>query len=284
MVSHDNTDRDESVMRRRAQHLAGGRRVSCVFPARNEAASLAETVREWAATLDRWTTAYEIIVVDDGSTDDTATVLHDLSSRYPALRVITHGRNLGYGATIARGFAHATFPLLFFTDADGQYDSRDFPRLLDRIDDADVVVGYRRRRADPRVRDLASRGYNLLTRHLLGVPVRDVNCAFKLIQRDAFRALEIEATGFTVNAELVVRARTAGLRIVEMPVRHRARRAGRSTVRPVHVFVTIAGLARLCWRRRRPARVDAIAGSRTVPAGGAGLSLAEIATSKPPTG
>src|SRR5689334_17674111 len=146
MASHDSTDRDPSASGSRAHHVTLVPRVSCVLPARNEAESLAETVREWAAALERCTGAYEIIVVDDGSTDDTAAVLDGLCRRYPTVRVVRHVRNLGYGTAITHGFQEAAFPLLFFTDADGQYDPHDFTRLLAHADAADVIVGYRVRR------------------------------------------------------------------------------------------------------------------------------------------
>jgi len=227
------------------------RRVSCVLPAYNEGECLAFTVTEWAAALARHTGDYEIIVVDDGSTDDTASRLRELRTRHERLRVITHDTNLGYGTAITNGFAAATFPLLFFTDADGQYAPDDLGRLLEHVDMAEVVVGYRLGRSDPGIRHLLSRGYNFLVRRALGVRLRDINCAFKLMHRDVFRKLEIESTGFTINAELALNARVADMRVIEVPVRHRPRLAGRSKVRPVHVLSGLHGLAQLRGRRRR---------------------------------
>lgn len=230
-----------------------GHRVSCVFPARNEALSLARTVAEWADVLPSVTRDHEIIVVDDGSTDDTLGVLRELSSHHPRLRVVSHGRHRGYGAAIASGFAHATLPLLFFTDADGQYDPRDLAPLLDGLARADIVAGYRLRRADPPLRRVLSGGYNAATRLLVGVSLRDLNCAFKAMDRETFERLAIEGTGFLFNAELVLRARDAGLIIAEVPVRHRPRMAGRSTVGLRHVASTLHGLLRLRARRLRRA-------------------------------
>jgi glycosyltransferase involved in cell wall biosynthesis len=238
-MSHSSADRDS------------GHRVSCVFPARNEAECLAHTVAEWAEVLPSFTRDHELIVVDDGSTDGTPALLRELEARYPALRVFTHDRNLGYGAAIATGFARARFPLLFFTDADGQFDPADLRRLLERIGTADLVVGYREPRADPGLRRFVSGGYNAIARHMIGVPLRDINCAFKLLHRDTFARLGVESTDFVINADIAIAARRIGLTIAELPVRHRPRFAGRSTVRLMHVLTSLRGLARLRARERR---------------------------------
>jgi glycosyltransferase involved in cell wall biosynthesis len=227
-----------------------GRRVSCVLPAYDEAESLPQTVSEWDAALGRLAADHEIIVVDDGSTDDTGLVLRDLAARFARVRVVTHPTNRGYGAALVDGFERAAFPLLFFTDADGQYDPDDLRPFLERIDTADLVVGYRRHRADPAARSLLSRGYNLITRRMLGTSLRDVNCAFKLMRRDAYRRLRLASPGFGINAELALDARRAALAIVELPVRHRPRRAGRSTVRPFHSLAALSALVQIRARRR----------------------------------
>jgi glycosyltransferase involved in cell wall biosynthesis len=225
-------------------------RVSCVLPAYNEAGCLDDTVARWAAALERCTADYEIIVVDDGSEDATAGVLRALAVRHDRLRVLTHGTNRGYGVAITNGFAHAVFPLVLFSDADGQYEPDDVRLLLTAIRSADIAVGYRVKRADSMIRRIMSRGYNALTRWVIGVPLRDLNCAFKLMGRDTVGRLGVEATGFLINAELVASAQRANLRIVEVPVRHRPRRAGRSKVRPFHIAASLYGLARMRLRRR----------------------------------
>jgi dolichol-phosphate mannosyltransferase len=230
-----------------------GHRVSCVFPARNEAECLADTVAEWAAVLPSFTREHELIVVDDGSTDGTATLLRELEARHPTLRVVSHATNRGYGAAIANGFSRARFPLLFFTDADGQYDPADLRRLLERIGTADVAVGYRAQRADPVLRLLLSSVYNAIARRMAGVPLRDLNCAFKLLHRDTWAALgmEVDSTGFVFNADLAMAARRAGMTVAELAVRHRPRFAGRSTVRLSDVPTSLRGLAWLRARERR---------------------------------
>jgi glycosyltransferase involved in cell wall biosynthesis len=248
MPSDDSLHGEPSATEPRPPH-----RVSCVLPAHNEAESLPDTVAGWAAALTRLAAEHEIIVVDDGSTDDTPRVLDALRRRHERLRVVAHDRNQGYGAAVLHGFDVAAFPLLLFSDADGQYDPRDLGALLQHVDHADLVAGYRRRRADPALRRILSSGYNAIARRILGVELRDLNCAFKLIHRDALRRLGLRSRDFAINAELATRARRAGLRIVEVPVRHRPRRAGRSTVRAVHVVAGLYGIARLRGRSSAPA-------------------------------
>jgi glycosyltransferase involved in cell wall biosynthesis len=201
--------------------------------------------------LPSFTRDHELIVVDDGSTDGTAALLRELETRYAALRVVSHRSNLGYGAAIANGFARARFPLLFFADADGQYDPADLRCLLERIGTADLVVGYREHRADPPLRLLLSSGYNAIARRMVGVSLRDFNCAFKLMHRDTFARLGVESTDFVFNADLLMSARRAGMTVAELPVRHRSRFAGQSSVRVLHVLTSLRGLARLRARERR---------------------------------
>jgi glycosyltransferase involved in cell wall biosynthesis len=229
-------------------------RVSCVVPAYNEADCLAHTLPELAAALTRLTREHEIIVVDDGSTDGTARVLAELAQRMP-LHVVTHGANRGYAAALLSGFARASFPLVFFTDSDGQFIPDDLALLLARIDAADIVVGYRVGRCDPWPRLLLSHGFNAIVRALLDVELRDVNCAFKLMRREVLRTLVLEGPDFCISSELAAGARRAGLTVLEVGVRHRRRRAGRSSVRPWHLLTSIYGIAMLRRRLRRlPAR------------------------------
>ena len=217
-----------------------------MLPARNEAGSLPRTVAEWAGALGSLTHEYEIIVVDDGSADDTLAVVRALGARYEGLRVVSHGHPIGYGAAVATGFAHAAHPWLFFTDADGQPDPGDFARSSGaRPASSSATVGDR---PIPRCDSGSPPGYNAPPR-LIGVSLRDINCAFKLMHRETFERLEIEATGFMFNAELALNARRAGVRMVEIPVDHRPRFAGVSTVRPVDVLRSVYGLARLRLRR-----------------------------------
>lgn len=215
--------------------------LSCVLPVYNEREVIGAVVARLVASLERLRTNFEIIVVDDGSTDGTGAILDALAD--PHVRVIHLDRNAGYGCALRTGFGVATHPLVFFMDSDDQFDPDDIAALLTQ--DADIVVGYRAHRDDTRVRAWLSNGYNVLVRAILGVRARDVNCAFKLIRRQALARLDLRARGYAINAEMLARAARMGLRVQEVPVRHYGRRAGQSKVGWGDIPRSLAALVQL---------------------------------------
>jgi len=239
----------------------GTLRVSLVIPAYNESAVIARAVAEADTALASICPEYEIIVVDDGSTDDTAVVVEGLQVRYPHLRLLRHFHNRGYGAALASGFRAARFPWVAFTDADCQFDLRELASLLERCEEGVIVVGRRIGRKDPWLRRFLSWGYNQLVRGLLGIPVRDVDCALKVYPRALVRRLLPRSNGYFVNTEMLYRAVRQGWSIREVPVSHRPRAAGRSKVGLREVPRTAFTLLRFCWqqwRRRKPRRLASL--------------------------
>ncbi len=222
--------------------------LSAVMPAYNEEAILPLALEEAVAALDRLCERWELVVVDDGSTDRTPEILAEWSAREPRLRVVTQRPNRGYTRALARGFAEASHAAIFYTDADAQFDLGEIERLYPHLAEADMVAGYRVGRKDPWIRLLTSAVYNRLQALVLGLRgVRDVNCAFKLFRRSFFDLVEIRSDGFLIDAELYARARRAGLTWIQVPVTHRPRERGSSTVRPGTVLETLREL----WRLRR---------------------------------
>ena len=220
--------------------------VSCIMPAFNEEATIGVAVANVRQALQDLTGDFEIIVVDDGSTDRTLARLDALAAT-SELRVVHLAENRGYGWALRTGFAAASRSLLFFTDSDDQFDAMDLSRLLAVIDSADIVIGHREARHDGPLRAALSSGYNALVRKLLGVRVRDVNCAFKLVRREVLVAMNLVSAGYGINAEMMARAARARLRVREVPVTHRPRRAGRSKVSIADVP---SSLLDLLWLRR----------------------------------
>src|SRR5579864_7557844 len=203
--------------------------ISAVLPAFNEASNLERSVSSVAAALQQHARAFEIIVVDDGSRDDSATVLERLKPQYPTLRVIRHPQNRGYGAALRSGFDAARLNWIFLMDADNQFDANEIGLLLAQAAAADIVAGYRLRRRDPLPRRLNALAFFTLVRILFGRLVRDVNCAFKLMRRDLISRMDLHSEGALINTELLVLARQMQARIVEVPVHHYPRTAGKQT-------------------------------------------------------
>jgi len=211
-----------------SQH--GGRiGISVFFPCYNEQDNLSRVVRSALEVLETIRADYEVIIIDDGSTDRTGQVAEDLASGNPRIRVVHHQKNLGYGAALRSGFAAATKDLVFFADADGQFDLRDLPAFLAQIDQADVVCGYRLRRSDSLIRRLNGWCWTRLVCAVFGFDVKDVDCGFKLFRRHVVDGMEMLSTGALISAEILARARRAGYRIIQLPVRHYPRKAGRQT-------------------------------------------------------
>jgi glycosyltransferase involved in cell wall biosynthesis len=245
------------------------RSLSAVIPAFDEEANLPATVRAAVAILPTVADRWELIIVDDGSADGTGALADRWSRAEPQVRVVHHARNRGYGAAMRSGLAAARYEYVFATDGDQQFDLGELPRLVARCAEAEVVVGYRRRRADHVLRRLNTWAWNHLVRMLFRLPVRDVNCAFKLFRRDAVPVAELSADGAMVSTELLARALRRGCRIVEVAVGHFPRRHGSpSGANPrvvARAFVELLGL--LVAFHRRPTRAPARRRVRVSPAG-----------------
>ena len=236
-------------------------RLSYFFPAHNEEANLAGLVEEALATLPGLAETFEIIAVDDGSRDGTASVAEDLAAQHPdVVRLVRHPVNLGYGAALRSGFAAARYELIAFTDGDRQFRVADLARLTARLaaaDAPDVVVGFRIKRADPLVRTIYARLYRLANRLFFGLRVTDVDCACKLFRREALDGLRVESGGAFFSAELLIRLQVAGRRVAEVGVPHYPRTAGSATgAKPQVVLRAVRDfwLLRLrMWANRRAA-------------------------------
>jgi glycosyltransferase involved in cell wall biosynthesis len=206
--------------------------LSYFFPAHNEAANVRDLVKEALASLPDLADRFEIVIVDDGSTDATPLIAEELAAAHPEVRAVHHATNLGYGAALRTGFAAAQYDLLAFTDGDRQFRVADLGLLSARLgaaDRPDVVVGYRIQRADPLVRTVYARLYRLANRIFFGLPIRDVDCACKLFRREALDGISVESGGAFFSAELLIKLRAGGRRIAEVGVPHYPRTAGSPT-------------------------------------------------------
>ena len=221
--------------------------ISLVIPAFNEAAVIAQAVREAEAALTTSFAQFEILVIDDGSTDETARVVERLGPRARNTHLLRHGTNRGYGAALRTGFEAARFDLVAFTDADCQFDLFDLGKIATLAAEYTIVAGFRADRKDRWRRRFFSWGYNRLARTLLGTRLRDVDCALKVFRHDVLAELLPESRGFFVNTEMMTRARQLGHSLVEVPVTHRPRASGESKVSLREIPRTAAKLLRFWW-------------------------------------
>lgn len=221
--------------------------ISFFFPACNEEDTVEELALRADKVLREVASEYEIIIVDDGSTDRTAALADSLAEENRRVRVIHHPQNMGYGNALRSGFAAARLDFVFYTDGDLQFDIAELPRLLPLIHDADIVSAYKIRRMDRWERKIVSWVYNTSLRLFFDLPFRDVNCGFKLYRREVFDKIELKSTRGLIDAEVLLKARKAGFRIVQVGVTHYRRREGGSRYRVREIAMTMAQMFDL-WR------------------------------------
>jgi glycosyltransferase involved in cell wall biosynthesis len=244
--------------------------LSVVVPVYNEAGSVETLVDDFERELVPRFERVEVIVVDDASTDETPQILDRLAAERPWLDVQRAERNAGHGPAVMRGLRRARAEWIFQIDSDGQFVVGEFPRLWDRRDDADLVLGVRAERNDPRHRLLLTRAVRVAASLLAGRRIRDVNTPFRLVRRSVWVELEPLMGPDTRAPNILVTLGTAvrGRRIVDVPVTHLAREGGTSTLRTLRlVRFSLRGLGQLIGFRYRLARAPAAA---KLPAEGAG--------------
>ena len=221
------------------------------FPAYNDAPSIAKLVDKAFEVLRERASDFEVIVVDDGSRDNTGGVLKDLEARYGAMfRIITHAENRGYGAALRSGFAAARKDFVFYTDGDGQYDVGELPKLLDCMaPDVGLVNGFKLERHDPWHRIAIGNVYNRFARLIFRIKLRDIDCDFRLIRRTLLDEVKLSSTSGTICVELVRKLEMSRYRVVETGVHHYPRLHGRSQFfRFRSLLITLYQLSRLYVR------------------------------------
>jgi glycosyltransferase involved in cell wall biosynthesis len=203
--------------------------LSCFFPAYNEAENLETLLSEALQVLPEHAERFEIIVVDDGSTDATAQIVTAWGDKHPEIKLVAHDGNQGYGRALRTGLECATGDAVFFTDADRQFRLRDIQRLIEIYEPGMVAVGYRIKRHDPFHRLVVARVYHHVLRLVFGLRVHDVDCAFKLLGREALNKVmdDLESESAFISPEILIRAQKKGLRVVEVGVPHYPRTAGK---------------------------------------------------------
>lgn len=196
------------------------------MPAFNEAENLPEVIEKTDCLCRTYFETYEIIIVDDGSRDNTLLVLKELREKYLRLKFFHDDKNNGYGAAISYGLSQAQYDILFITDADGQIDITSLPEYCPESNNWGMILGYRQERNDPFPRGILGGIWNWMSRRLTRIPIRDIDCAFKIIPKPVYKQLEMKAKGAVFNIELAVKILKSGYTIKEIPVNHYPRKHG----------------------------------------------------------
>jgi glycosyltransferase involved in cell wall biosynthesis len=203
--------------------------LSIFFPAYNDSGTIASLVITALRTARKLTPDHEVIVVNDGSADNTAEILDELARTYPEVRIVHHEQNRGYGGALRTGFATARRELVFYTDGDAQYDPAEMEVLWKRFGaDVDLVNGYKISRSDPMHRIVIGRIYHHTVKLLFGLKVRDVDCDFRMMRRSIFETVRLEKNSGVICLEMMKKITDGGFRIAEVPVHHYHRAYGKS--------------------------------------------------------
>jgi len=231
--------------------------LSVFFPAFNEEKNIQKTIEKAVGVLEKIAEKWEIIVVDDGSTDKTGEIVEGLIKKNPQIRMITHTPNCGYGAALKSGFYNSQYEWIAYTDADGQFDFSEITNFFEKQKqtNADLVIGYYLKRAVSFYRIVGSRFWELMVFLIFGLKVRDIDCGFKLVRRKVIKQIsKLEAErGPFISSELLIKAKKSGFKITEIGVHHYPRKAGQATGASLKVI--LSGLKDLMRLKRRLAKL-----------------------------
>lgn len=202
--------------------------LSVFFPAYNEEDNISSEVEKALTVLKALKIKYEVLIIDDGSKDQTPEIADQLAKKYPTVRVV-HQLNGGYGSAVKRGFYESKMEWVVYTDSDNQFDFSEVSKFLEKTDSAEVIWGYRIKRADLWIRKLFALGWKLSLFVFFGLNLKDVDCGFKMVRREVFDKIpKLESTrGGMVNAELAIKARKFGFKIAQVGVTHYPRKFGK---------------------------------------------------------
>lgn len=214
--------------------------ISVFFPCYNDGTVIASLVIMAFKILREITEDHEVLVIDDGSGDNSVEVLQELERIFPKLKVIYHGRNLGYGVALRAGFKEASKDLIFYTDGDGQYDVKELLRLLSVLrDDIDIVNGFKIKRSDPFYRVIIGRIYHWAVKFMFGLKIRDVDCDFRLLRKAIFNKIKLESDSGVICVELIKKVQDAGFHFAQVGVSHYFRTHGKSQFFNFHRIINM---------------------------------------------
>lgn len=231
--------------------------LSIILPAYNEEANVERAVTAVSEVAERLGLEYEIILVNDGSKDRTGEIGRALAQRIPHFKLVEHYPNRGYGGALKAGFAAATKEWITFVPADNQFVFSEIERFLAKINEADIICGWRVDRQDPFIRKVNAFGWNTVVRLLFGFLCHDIDCGFKLFRREILEHVTIVSNGAMIDTEFLAGARARHYRIAEVPVTHLPRQKGAATgANPRVILRAFRDLARFRLRLSRELRAE----------------------------
>lgn len=226
--------------------------LSIVMPAHNEEIAIAATVDAAIQAASQWTHDFEIIVVNDGSTDHTQAIVEAIALQEPRVRIVCHESNRGYGAALVSGFEAVCKDLVFFMDSDGQFDINDLATFFPLLEHYDAVLGYRINRQDTWIRKVNALGWKLLVQLIFKLKVRDIDCAFKLYRANFFSEHRLETRGAMINTEILYKFTRAGYTYTEVGVHHLPRKGGQASgAKPAVILRAFRELVQYAWKWHR---------------------------------
>ncbi|OGE37398.1 hypothetical protein A3B45_03370 [Candidatus Daviesbacteria bacterium RIFCSPLOWO2_01_FULL_39_12] len=225
--------------------------LSVFFPLYNEEGNVRQAVEKCEKVLKKLKIDYEILLIDDGSKDNTAKIVDQIAKENSHVQAIHHQKNLGYGEALKSGFYNAKYEVIVYTDGDGQFDFSEVEKFLKEIETNDLVIGYRIKRQDPFFRILFKKGWQLSLWTFFGLTLKDVDCGFKMIRREVLEKIpHLESQrGAMINAEIAIKAKKGGFNIAQVGVNHYPRLSGKPTGANLNVILrSFLDLFRLWWK------------------------------------
>lgn len=216
--------------------------LSVFFPCYNEEKNIENTVTKAVNVLKKIANKWEIIIVNDGSKDNTALVAKKLAKKYaPNIKIVTHNPNRGYGAAFKSGLYNSKYKWIAFTDSDGQFDFSEISNFIatQKTTNSDLVIGYYLGRKVSPLVVLSSKIWELIVFILFGLHVTDIDCGFKFVSKkvvDTIPQLEAERGAF-ISSEFLIKSKKAGFKITEIGVNHYPRTEGQATGRKLNVII-----------------------------------------------
>jgi glycosyltransferase involved in cell wall biosynthesis len=211
--------------------------LSVFFPCFNEEKNIPLFIEEALAYFPKVATQFELIIINDGSSDNSLEIAEGLAKKHKQVRVVSHSENRGYGAALRTGFESAKYDWIFFTDGDLQFRLNQLDSFIPYTKNHHVIIGYRRSRAEGKLRAFNAGLFKLYVDLLFRVGVRDIDCAFKLFHKKTLRSLHLESTGAFTSSEILYKLKKQGEVFVQLPVTHRKRKHGSPTGNNIKVII-----------------------------------------------